>query len=237
MFWIEDCYWRADSLHGGSWQIEVFPLEVFLSPVWQVTTQRMSCRLFRFVFYLVTGLWPLPQIIDKQPGTGEFNGLWCGPFAQLDRSVLAHSDYCIPLALFNFLLCVCLSILIFDLRSGLGIFCCWRVRIVVLNSAFNNTRRKPPTYRKSLTHFITLRYIEYTSPWAWFELTTLVVIVSLIIVYIHVYHILLLQFSRFLVFDKIRLTDVTEFCTTTSSEGCATWYPTAFPDCVSNNII
>ena len=118
-----------------------------------------------------------------------------------------------------------------------GIFCHWRVRVVVLNSASNNTRRKPPTYRKSLTHFITLRYIEYTSPWAWFELTTLVVIVSLIIVYIHVYHILLLQFSRFLVFDKIRLTDVTEFCTTTSSEGCATWYPTAFPDCVSNNII
>jgi hypothetical protein len=184
MFWIEDCYWRADCLHGGSWQIEVFPLEVFLSPLWKVTTQRMSCRLFRFVFYLVTGLWPLPQIIEKQPGTREFNGLWCGPFAQPDRSVLAHGDYCIPLALFNLLLCVCLSIMILDLWSDLGIFCCWRVRVVVLNSASNNTRRKPPTYRKSLTHFITLRYIEYTSPWAWFELTTLVVIVSLIIVYI-----------------------------------------------------
>ena len=36
--------------------------------------------------------------------------------------------------------------------------------------------RKPPTYRKSLTHFITKCCIEYTSPLTWFELTTLVVI-------------------------------------------------------------
>jgi hypothetical protein len=35
-----------------------------------------------------------------------------------------------------------------------------------------NTRRKPPTCRKSLTNSC----IEYTSPWTGFELTTLVVI-------------------------------------------------------------
>ena len=40
------------------------------------------------------------------------------------------------------------------------------------------TRRKPPTCRKSLTNFITLCCIEYTSPWTGFELTTLVVIGS-----------------------------------------------------------
>ena len=38
-----------------------------------------------------------------------------------------------------------------------------------------STRRKPHTCRKSLTNFIP-KCIEYTSPWAWFELTTLVVI-------------------------------------------------------------
>jgi hypothetical protein len=37
------------------------------------------------------------------------------------------------------------------------------------------TQRKPPTCRKSLTNFITC-CIEYTSPWARFELTSLVVI-------------------------------------------------------------
>ena len=35
--------------------------------------------------------------------------------------------------------------------------------------------RKPPTCRKSLTNLITC-YIEYTSPWARFEITTLLVI-------------------------------------------------------------
>ena len=39
-----------------------------------------------------------------------------------------------------------------------------------------NTRRKPPTCRKSLTKFITQLCIGYTSPSAGFELTTLVVI-------------------------------------------------------------
>jgi hypothetical protein len=37
-------------------------------------------------------------------------------------------------------------------------------------------QRKPPTCRKSLTNFITYCCIEYTSPWARFELTALVVI-------------------------------------------------------------
>jgi hypothetical protein len=65
--------------------------------------------------------------------------------------------------------------------------------VVVLNAAFKNisvisfavsligggnrsTRWKTPTCRKSPTNFITLRCIEYTSPWARFELTTFVVI-------------------------------------------------------------
>jgi hypothetical protein len=38
-----------------------------------------------------------------------------------------------------------------------------------------NTRRKPPTCCQSLTNFIT-KCIEHISPWAGFELTTLVVI-------------------------------------------------------------
>ena len=39
-----------------------------------------------------------------------------------------------------------------------------------------STRRKLLTWRKSLTNFITYCYIEYTSPWTGFELTTLMVI-------------------------------------------------------------
>ena len=39
-----------------------------------------------------------------------------------------------------------------------------------------STWRKPPTCRKSLLNFITQCCIECTSPWAGFELTTLVVI-------------------------------------------------------------
>ena len=35
-----------------------------------------------------------------------------------------------------------------------------------------NTRRKSPTCRNSLTHFITYCCIEYTSPWTGSELTT-----------------------------------------------------------------
>jgi len=60
---------------------------------------------------------------------------------------------------------------------------------MVFNATFNNisfiswrsvgegnrsTRRKPPTCRKSLPNFITYYFIEYTSPCAGFELTTLV---------------------------------------------------------------
>ena len=33
-------------------------------------------------------------------------------------------------------------------------------------------RRNPPTCRKSLINFIAQCWIEYTSPWAWFKLTT-----------------------------------------------------------------
>jgi len=39
-----------------------------------------------------------------------------------------------------------------------------------------STRRKQPTCCKSLTNFITQCCIEYTSPWARFELKTLLVI-------------------------------------------------------------
>ena len=68
------------------------------------------------------------------------------------------------------------------------------VKVMVFNVTFNNisamswgtvllvpgrnrsTRGIPPTCRKSLTNFITWRYIEYTSTWTGFETTTLVVI-------------------------------------------------------------
>ena len=69
---------------------------------------------------------------------------------------------------------------------------CW-LWYMVLNSTFKNisaiswrsvfisggnqrTRRKQSTCHKTLTNFITYYWIEYTSPWTGFELTTLVVI-------------------------------------------------------------
>jgi hypothetical protein len=52
-----------------------------------------------------------------------------------------------------------------------------------------STRRKSPTYRKSLTNCITYYCIEYTSPWVRFELTTLLVIgTNCICSYKHNYH-------------------------------------------------
>ena len=66
------------------------------------------------------------------------------------------------------------------------------IKVMVFNTTFNNISvtswlsvllvgetgvpRKPQTWRKSLTNFITQCCIEYTSPWARFKLTTLVVI-------------------------------------------------------------
>ena len=67
------------------------------------------------------------------------------------------------------------------------------IKVMVFNTTFNNisvtswlsvllvgetgsTLRKLQTCRKSLTNFITQCCIEYTSPWAGFKLTTLVVI-------------------------------------------------------------
>jgi len=44
----------------------------------------------------------------------------------------------------------------------------WRSTLLMEQN--RSTRRKPPTYRKSQTNFITKCYIEYTSPWARFEL-------------------------------------------------------------------
>jgi len=48
------------------------------------------------------------------------------------------------------------------------------VAISFIGGGNRSTRRKPKTYRKSLTNFITKCCIDYTSPWAGFELTTLV---------------------------------------------------------------
>ena len=48
------------------------------------------------------------------------------------------------------------------------------VAVSFLGGWNRNTWRKSPTCRKSLTNFITWCCIEYTSPWAGFELTTLV---------------------------------------------------------------
>ena len=76
-----------------------------------------------------------------------------------------------------------------NIQVSLTIF--HRVRVMVFNTTFNNiiviswrsallvdqsTQRKLQTCRKSLTNFITLCCIKYTSPWARFELPTLVVI-------------------------------------------------------------
>ena len=69
----------------------------------------------------------------------------------------------------------------------------YRFGFTVFNTTFNNisvisrqsnligggnwsTRKKPQTSRMSLTNFITISRLEYTSPWVGFKLTTLVVI-------------------------------------------------------------
>ena len=69
-----------------------------------------------------------------------------------------------------------------------------RIMVIVFNDTFNNISdiswlsvlfveetevpgEKQKTCRKSLTNFITQGCIEYTWPWARFELTTLVVVV------------------------------------------------------------
>jgi hypothetical protein len=51
----------------------------------------------------------------------------------------------------------------------------WQKSNIGINT-YRGTQRKPPTCRKSLTNLITWCCIEYTSPWAGFELTTLVMI-------------------------------------------------------------
>ena len=48
--------------------------------------------------------------------------------------------------------------------------------VIFLGGGNRSTQRKPLTHHKSLTNFITKCCIEYTSPWAVFELTMLVVI-------------------------------------------------------------
>jgi hypothetical protein len=50
------------------------------------------------------------------------------------------------------------------------------VAVRFIGGGNRNAQRKSPTCHKSLTNFITYCCIEYTSSWAGFELTTLVVI-------------------------------------------------------------
>ena len=50
------------------------------------------------------------------------------------------------------------------------------VAVSFIGGGNQSTRRRPLTCRKSLANFITKCCIEYTSSWASFELTTLVVI-------------------------------------------------------------
>jgi len=50
------------------------------------------------------------------------------------------------------------------------------VTVSFIGEGNRSTQRKQPTCRKSLTNFITYCGGEYISPWAGFELTTLVVI-------------------------------------------------------------
>jgi hypothetical protein len=52
----------------------------------------------------------------------------------------------------------------------------YNVAVSFIGGGNQSTRRKLPTCRKSLTNFITYCCIEYTSPWTWLELTTLVMI-------------------------------------------------------------
>jgi hypothetical protein len=49
------------------------------------------------------------------------------------------------------------------------------VAVSCIGGGNQTIRRKPQTYRTSLTNFITYCCIEYTSPWAGFELPTLMV--------------------------------------------------------------
>ena len=64
-----------------------------------------------------------------------------------------------------------------SLWFGLGLWCfSYIVAINFISGGNQSTRRKPPTCRKSLTTFSAQSCTEYTSPWAGFELTTLVVI-------------------------------------------------------------
>jgi hypothetical protein len=51
-----------------------------------------------------------------------------------------------------------------------------KVTVNLIGGGNNSTWRKPPTCRKSLTNLITQCCIEYSSPWAGFELVALVMI-------------------------------------------------------------
>jgi hypothetical protein len=62
------------------------------------------------------------------------------------------------------------------LASLSTIYFSYIVASVFLCGGNRSTRRKPPTCHKSLINFITICCIEYTSPWAGFDLAALLVI-------------------------------------------------------------
>jgi hypothetical protein len=76
---------------------------------------------------------------------------------------------CLPSYYINYILC-------FDVKRHFQQYFSYIVADSFIGGRNRSTRRKQPTCRKTLTIFITYCCIECTSPWAGFELTTLVVI-------------------------------------------------------------
>jgi hypothetical protein len=54
------------------------------------------------------------------------------------------------------------------------------VAVTFIGGGNRSNQRIPPTCRRSLTNFITYCCIKYTTPWTWFELTTVVVIAEIV---------------------------------------------------------
>ena len=67
-----------------------------------------------------------------------------------------------------------LNLILWCLTPISTIYFSYIMAVSFIGGGNRNTKRKPLTCHKSLTNFITWCCIEYTSPWAKFELTTLV---------------------------------------------------------------